>query len=210
MVDVTYAEHYGDLYTGKPIRYIYPQGYGAMRPRSRPWQIALVSCGVCAWLNVFIVGHCSDRFDWEAYNDDQGNNHYFDDDAMKIETRWCGSRPLYMMWFCSVIVTGLSCAYCSVIGYVKARDFAIANNRSQPPGMTGKSDYYVQLEEEWRIEGNRRFSKKDGGYTTYQGDDMSAQESTLKKTIYQADGTPRFFGSQIYKPTQAAVSLTSR
>jgi len=27
MVDTTYAEHYGELYTNKPIRYIYPEGY---------------------------------------------------------------------------------------------------------------------------------------------------------------------------------------
>lgn len=239
MVDTTYAEHYGELYTNKPIRYIYPEGYASMRPRSRPWQIALGLCALFAWLNVFIIGHCSDRFDWEGYynnknngdddangngnyyGDDDANKNYnnnmnFDDDAMKIETGWCGSRPLYMLWVGSVVLTGLSCAYCSIIGYVKARDFAVANGRSQPPGMMGKSDYYVQIEEELLVEGNRRFTKtrNTGGSGTYnsyqQAEEGVAQRSHLKKTIYQSDGTPRFFGGQIYKPTQAAVNLTSR
>ena len=31
-----------------------------------------------------------------------------------------------------------------------------------------------------------------------------------KKTLYQADGTPRYFGGRIYRPTQAAVNMTSR
>ena len=130
---------------------------------------------------------------------------------MVIETRWCGSRTLYFTWVLSVALTGLSFAYCSIIGYVKARDFAVANGRSQPPGMAGKSDYYVQIEEQLGV-GNRRFGAShksnhfgsDNVYSSYQ------DSSGLKKTIYQADGTPRFFGGQIYKPTQAAVSLTSR
>jgi len=185
-----------------------------MRPRSRPWQIALILCAAFAWLNVFIVGHCSDRFDWEQYDDDKYQNQQIDDDAVKIETRWCGSRTLYFGWVLSVALTGLSCAYCSIIGYVKARDFAVANGRSQPPGMVGKSDYYVKLEEELGLEGSRRFGgngngDSSAGYSSYQ-EDGSGNKGTMKKTIYQADGTPRFFGGQIYKPTQAAVSLTSR
>jgi hypothetical protein len=229
MVDTTYSEHYGDAYTGKPLRYIYPQGYGSMRPRSRPWQIALVLCAVFAWLNVFIVGHCSDRFTAQNAqnnnNDDQNandanndyysysNNQQYDDDAQKIEAKWCGSRSLYFIWVLSVALTGVSCAYCSIIGYVKARDFAIANGRSQPPGMAGKSDYYVQLEEDLgddhrRGNGRNRKGGSGGGYKSYQDD--GGEKKTLKKAIYQADGTPRFFGGQIYKPTQAAVNLTSR
>ena len=229
MVDTTYEEHYGDAYTGKPLRYIYPQGYGSMRPRSRPWQISLIACSIFAWLNVFIVGHCSDRFNEQNNANDDGNanandgnnyNNYYgnqqmDDDAQKIESKWCGSRPLYFMWVLSVALMGISCAYCSIIGYVKARDFAIANGRSQPPGMAGKSDYYVQIEEDVG-QGTRRGGRKSRGshrgYESYQQDDDGSAENktTLKKVIYQADGTPRFFGGQIYKPTQAAVNLTSR
>jgi hypothetical protein len=124
MVDTTYAEHYGDAYTGKPIRYIYPQGYGSMRPRSRPWQIALVMFIALAWLNVYIVGHCADRFESQNYNDDQyqnanDNDNYNAndaDDAAVIETKWCGNRNLYFTWVLSVALTGLSFAYCSIIG----------------------------------------------------------------------------------------------
>jgi hypothetical protein len=248
MVDATYAEHYGDAYTGKPLRYIYPKGYGSMRPRSRPWQIALILFLTFAWLNVFIVGHCSDRYNAqnEQNNNDDGqnnnnqnqnqNNYYYynqqiDDDAQKIEAKWCGSRPLYFMWVLSVASTGITCAYCSIIGYVKARDFAIANGRSQPPGMAGKSDYYVQIEEDLREHLRKYKNGKSaasrggkgsaGGYQSYQdanqgGTNQSGSggnggnDKTLKKVIYQADGTPRYLGGQIYKPTQAAVNITSR
>jgi len=216
MVDTTYAEHYGDAYTGKPIRYIYPQGYGSMRPRSRPWQISLVMFTVLAWLNVFIVGHCADRFEAQNYNDDQYQNddaNANDDDAVAIEAKWCGNRNLYFTWVLSVALTGLSFAYCSIIGYVKARDFAVANGRSQPPGMVGKSDYYVQEELGSGAElgaainfGNGNAGEGGIGVTSYQ----NGAGVKVMQTIYQADGTPRFFGGQIYKPTQAAVSLTSR
>jgi hypothetical protein len=74
--------------------------------------------------------------------------------------------------------------------------------------MVGKSDYYVQMEEVvLGLEGGRRFSGLGGGASNA---NASANGVAMKKTIYQADGTPRFFGGQIYKPTQAAVSLTSR
>ena len=258
MVDVTYEEKYGEAYVNKPLRYLYPSGYGNMRPRSRPWQLSVVICTAFAWLNVFIVGHCSDRFDWDNYNfdDANGNNNNnnnnnngedidegqweeyyqagqydFDDDAMMIETRWCGSRPLYFMWVLSVMITGLSCAYCSIVGYIKARDFSVANNRSQLPGMVGKSDYYVKIEEELNCKGNRRFSSEKMNYMmdndsfgessyhprSYQGgrNCMNSKGKKKKKnwfreTMYQADGTPRYFGGRIYRPTQAAVNITSR
>jgi hypothetical protein len=213
IVDAIYEEKYGEKYVDKPIRYIYPHGYGSMRPRSWPWKISIMSTIVFAWLNVFIVGHCSDRYELNYYrNDDQYQANYMDDNAAKIETRWCGSQLLYFMWVLSVMITGLSCAYCSIIGYVKARDFAVGNGRSQPPGMVGNSDYYVQMEN-----GSIRFEKETTeernpksrySYRKYHsGGDL---EGTGTKIIYQADGTPRFFGGKIYHPNQAAVNMTSR
>ena len=99
----------------------------------------------------------------------------------------------------------------------------MANGRSQPPGMVGKSDYYVQEElgsgaglEAGVNFGNANANSGSGfggnageggiGVTSYQ----NGAGVKVKQTIYQADGTPRFFGGQIYRPTQAAVSLTSR
>ncbi len=241
MVDVTYEEKYGEAYVNKPIRYIYPEGYHHLRPKSRPWQISVVLFCTFAWLNIYIVGHCSDKFE-NYYNDgdddngdddndggngNNGNNagyyygQYFDDD------RWCGSRTLYFTWAMSVVITALSCAYCSFFGYIKARDFSVANNRSQQPGMVGRSDYYVQIEEEINCKGNMRFSSRkvprgdesfgggvDSTYSSYQGDGQlngqGKRRGWFKKTLYQADGTPRYFGGRIYRPTQAAVNITSR
>lgn len=184
MSDTFYEEWYGDAYLGGPIKYIYPSGYQSMRPRGGPWRLSIAVCVLFTWLSVFIIGHCSDRVDqsfYETYGD-------IDDDKLAIETRWCGSYALYMMWVVSMLITGLATAYCSVIGYIKMRDFAVANTRSQPPGLLGKSDYYVQL--------------KDNQHPH--------DPEFYQQSIYQSDGNPQFWGSHIYRPTQAAVAVTSR
>jgi hypothetical protein len=170
MPDSSYEEWYGDAYLGGPIKYLYPSGYQSMRPRGGPWRLSIVICLLFTWLSVFIIGHCSDRVDQSLYGDD---------DQVAIQTRWCGSKLLYGMWVMSMLITGLSAAYCSVIGYIKVRDFAVANTRSQPPGLVGKSDYFVV----------------DNGKNA---------------DIYQSDGNPQFWGSHIYRPTQAAAAVTSR
>jgi hypothetical protein len=185
MPDATYEETYGDAYIGGPIRYVYPSGYQSMRPRGGPWKLSMVVCISFTWLSVFIIGHCSDQVDQSLYDQNE-----IDDDTLVMETRWCGSRLLYLMWVISMTITGLATAYCSVIGYIKVRDFAVANVRSQPPGMVGKSDYYIKI------------GDQEGG--------EAATHPHYKKTIYQADGNPQFWGGHIYRPTQAAVAITSR
>ena len=197
MPDATYEETYGDAYVGGPIKYVYPSGYQSMRPRGGPWKLSIAICVSFTWLSVFIIGHCSDRVDQSLYD--------LDDDTLAIETRWCGSRLLYMMWVISMLITGLATAYCSVIGYIKVRDFAVANARSQPPGMVGKSDYYIKIEDNFHS-------------NAFEGRESSGSESSESKnyslnyhrTIYQSDGMPQFWGGHIYRPTQAAVAITSR
>jgi len=195
MPDTTYEEQYGDAYVSAPLKYVYPSGYQSMRPRGGPWKLSIGICFLFTWLSIFTVSHCSDRIDNTQYQ-----NNEIDDDALVIETRWCGSRLLYLMWVVSMLITGLSAAYCSIIGYIKLRDFAVANCRSQPPGMVGKSDYYVEI--------------KDGGRLSPSGGSSSASLSSnpryYQQSIYQADGTPQFWGGHIYRPTQAAVAVTSR
>jgi len=238
MPDASYTEYYGDAYLGGSIKYVYPSGYQSMRPRSGPWKLSIVVCLLFTWLSIFIVGHCSDQVDSNqlkyynnaanSYYDDDANNAnnggeaMIDDDTLVMDIRWCGSRPLYLMWVCSMLITGLAAAYCSVIGYIKVRDFAVGNTRSQPPGVTNgscyKSDYYVQIQDTVAGTG------VDGGIggapphpyypgTTNRSDAGSANSSTTqpyRTSIYQSDGTPQFWGSYIYRPTQAAVAITSR
>jgi hypothetical protein len=190
LADATYEEHYGAAYTGGPIKYIYPSGYQSMRPRSCPWKLSIVVCCLFTWLSVFIVGHCSDQVDEDKYK-----NAQIDDDSLAIDIRWCGSRPLYLMWVASMLITGVSAAYCSVIGYIKVRDFTVANSRSQPPGVIdAKSDYYVSI----------------GGVSATWSQDSHSNPHHQLPAIYQSDGTPQFWGSHIYRPTQAAVAVTSR
>ena len=206
MVDDTYEEYYGDAYISAPIRYIYPSGYGSMRPRSVPWQISVVVCISMSFLTVFIVGHCADQFDEENY-------YYYGDeltDEIIIKTRWCDSRRLYFMWVLSLLITGFSCAYCSIIGYIKARDFAVANGRSQPPGMVGKSDFYVSVEDVESTNAVRSRSRSGRNVEPPRASGAVRVAEGRHKTLYQADGTPRYLGKHIYKPTQAAVHLTSR
>lgn len=190
----TYEEYYGEAYTGGRIRYIYPSGYTSMRPRSCPWKLSIAVCMLFTWLCVFIVGHCADQADV-----DQFANEQIDDDALAMEIRWCGSHPLYFVWVLSMLITGLSAAYCGVIGYIKLRDFAVANIRSHTPCVDeGKSDYYVRIGD-----GVVSSSSK----ATIAGSDVG---SSYQPSIYQSDGTPLFWGSHIYRPTQAAVAVTSR
>lgn len=171
--DAAYEEYYGNAYSGAPLKYIYPNGYQSLRPRSCPWKLSIFVCLFFTWLSIFIIDHCSDM-----QSDEYGKQ--IDDDAAVIDMRWCGSRTLYSMWVLSMLITGLSAAYCGIIGYIKVRDFAVANSRSQPPGICGsKNDYYVNM------------------------DDPVGR-------IYQEDGMPQFWGAHIYKPTQAAVAVTSR
>ncbi|KAG7346018.1 hypothetical protein IV203_005085 [Nitzschia inconspicua] len=222
MPDSTYEEWYGDAYVGGPIKYIYPSGYQSMRPRSGPWKLSIVVCLLFTWLSIFVIGHCSDKaagqydgfynYNKNYYN--QANNNGGDDaqqeqeqhqyyDTNDIDSKWCGSVLLYWLWVISMLITGLATAYCSVIGYIKVRDFAVANSRSQPPGVAvAKSDYYVQI-------------SNNPGRSTLQAHNYPAtgqpiHPSKYQPTIYQADGTPQFWGNQIYRPTQAAVAITSR
>ena len=192
MPDSTYEESYGDAYIGGHIRYVYPSGYQSMRPRGGPWKLSMLVCLSFTWLSVFVIDHCS-----EPVNQSEYNKYEIDDDTLAIETRWCGSRMLYMMWVISMLITGMASAYCGVIGYIKLRDFAVANCRSQPPGMVGKSDYYVSLGDS-----SHHYRGTD--------DPESGEDEQYRRTIYQADGTPQFWGGHIYRPTQAAVAVTSR
>mmetsp|Transcript_48899 Transcript_48899/g.95589 ORF Transcript_48899/g.95589 Transcript_48899/m.95589 type:complete len:465 (+) Transcript_48899:324-1718(+) len=228
--DIAYEERYGDSYVGASLKYLYPQGYTGMRPRGGPWKLSLVIFALFCWLSVFIVGHCAQRVqndqtgnggDDYAGDDDASNKRSYDDDEYMIETHWCGSKMLYTMWVLSGVVTGLSGAYCAIIGYIKVRDFAVANGRSQPPKVDGKSDYYV------RVRGGGMGSGSNGGGhppNTDEGGrrvDPSEVSSVLptyqknggrhyRTSIYQSDGTPQFWGEFIYHPNQAAVAVTSR
>ena len=198
-----YEEYYGDAYTGAPMKYIYPAGYQSMRPRSCPWRLSMIISVLFTWLSIFIVGHCSDQVDADIYY-----NAEIDDDTLMIDVRWCGSRPLYLMWVASMLINGLAAAYCGVIGYVKCRDFAVANTRAQPVSVLWSSpafkagpqpppavsDYYVRL----------------GPADEETASSASGAAPSYRTTIYQADGTPQFWGQQIYRPTQAAVAVTSR
>jgi hypothetical protein len=209
--DVTYEEVYGPAYVGGTIKYIYPTGYQSMRPRSCPWKLSIVVCLLFTWLSVFIVGHCSDQADESAAAAAAASDGSpIDDDALVMEIRWCGSRLLYMMWAASMMVTGLSAAYCSVIGYIKVRDFAVANSRSQPPGIAdGKSDYYVRIRDhqahDYLVPGGSTIIRRSSI-----GTDDGSSIAYYEPTIYQSDGTPQYWGSHIYRPTQAAVAVTSR
>lgn len=162
------------------------------------------------WLSMFIVSHCSDQVDADLYY-----NAEIQDDAFMIEIRWCGSRPLYLLWVASMLINGISAAYCGVIGYVKCRDFAVANTRAQPVSVLWSSpafataaghhqplqppavsDYYVRLGPAVDEETASTASSSGAG--------------PFRPTIYQSNGEPQFWGQQIYRPTQAAVAVTSR
>jgi len=237
MPDATYEEWYGDAYVGGPIRYIYPSGYQSMRPRGGPWKLSIVVCLLFTWLSVFIIGHCSDIYqeNQEGQNDNNNDDaNLYDDDNIdnnvKINEKWCGSLFLYWMWVISMLITGLASAYCGVIGYIKVRDFAVANTRSQPPGIMTVGDYLPSTDGDNQASSNNNKGNSDyyvpigdAGGAARQGYNQRQQSvsttnfrlhqthpAQYHKTIYQADGTPQFWGNQIYRPNQAAVHTVSR
>ncbi|KAL3796153.1 hypothetical protein HJC23_000656 [Cyclotella cryptica] len=220
--DAIYEEHYGDAYVDQLIKYLYPSGYQSMRPRSGPWKLSILICLLFMWLSVFIVGHCYDR--GQEYNSyfghaDDAYLQEVDDDTLVMETRWCGSKLVYFMWFVCVSITMLAMSYCSIIGYIKLRDVAVANGRSQPMGVMtdaiGRSDCYANIENVNTTNGgweNRNGEDKESscsastGYSSYQG----GSGGRRYPSIYQSDGTPQFWGGHIYRPMQAAVAMTNR
>jgi hypothetical protein len=218
--DAIYEEHYGDAYVDQFIKYLYPSGYQSMRPRSGPWKLSILICVLFMWFSVFIVGHCYDR--GQEYNSyfghaDDAYLEEVDDDTLVMETRWCGSKLVYFMWFVCVSITMLAMSYCSIIGYIKLRDVAVANGRSQPMGMMtaaiGRSDCYANIENVNRTgwDGKNGEDKESScsastGYSSYQG----GSGGRRYPSIYQSDGTPQFWGGHIYRPTQAAVAMTNR
>ena len=114
--------------------------------------------------------------------------------------------------FICVSITMLAMSYCSIIGYIKLRDVAVANGRSQPPDMTsntsGRSDCYANIDNVNKTECDDAKSSISltSGYSSYQDGGLEKRYPN----IYQSDGTPQFWGGHIYRPTQAAVSMTNR
>jgi len=227
--DAIYVEHYGDAYVDELIKYLYPTGYQSMRPRSGPWKLSIFIFLLFLWLSVFIVGHCYDRgqreYNYYFGNDDDAYLEEVDDDTLVMETRWCGSKMLYFMWIVSVSITILAMSYCSIIGYVKVRDVAVANGRSLFPGMentvAGKAEY-VMIESVAKggtssgssVMNASEVSGSEFSVTSsYQDGAGGRRTGTTRRyvpSIYQADGTPQFWGGHIYRPTQAAVALSGR
>jgi hypothetical protein len=121
------------------------------------------------------------------------------------------------MWVASMLINGLSAAYCCVIGYIQMRDVAVANARSQPPCESSsrpcKSDYYVRIDEDEpasQVAASTFTSSSSGGDPTHAYYRQHLHPANYRRTLYQADGTPRFWGAHIHHPTQAAAALTNR
>jgi hypothetical protein len=157
------------------------------------------------------VGHCYDRGVRDYYNNNSGSSgggmvddEYLqdvDDDSLLMETRWCGSRPLYFMWLVSVWITVSSSSYCCIIGYVKMRDFVVANGRSQPTGMGGwgnigkgggRSDYYY-LDSGFVGEKDRKFGSggrgRSSGYGVTASIPQAAYAAVAPSTVGSDTGT---------------------
>jgi hypothetical protein len=185
--------------------------------------------------------------DGNVNNNNNNNNAMVDDayleevedDAILMDMRWCGSKLLHYMWMLSVAITMLAMSYCSIIGYVKVRDVAVAAGRSQPAGSfvfgggesgsggSGsfssnddggwRSDYYSKVDNvsSNSRRGNSNDNDEEGGGSSDQNDQYSSYQaggdgSRYVPSIYQSDGMPQFLGGHIYRPTQAAITMTNR
>ena len=79
----------------------------------------------------------------------------------------------------------LSLSYVTLAGYVKTRDWVVANCRSQLVGAFESSDYYS--------------SRNDGFEGPLGGDGY-----------WQYDGTPKWDGKAVTNPSQCAVGISHR
>ncbi len=103
--DAIYNERYGGAYVDRHVRYLHPSGYQSMRQRSGPWRLSVFVLVTFACLCIFVAGHCYDRGARDYYLDGVVGDTYLmnvDDDDLVVETRRCGSRPLYFVWYMSV------------------------------------------------------------------------------------------------------------
>eukprot|EP00957_Ditylum_brightwellii_P212179 15367044-Ditylum_brightwellii.AAC.2 len=91
---------------------------------------------------------------------------------------------------------GVATAYCGIVGYIHTHDFAVANSCSQPPATVGKSDYYVQVDDisvNWHTPNGLVPCTNDGGLDYLSG----GWYTTV-------------LGKHIYRPAQAAVTVTNQ
>lgn len=212
--DAIYEERYGDAYVDQSIKYLYPAGYQSMRPRSGPWKLSVLILIIFACLNIFVVGHCYDQGVRDYYNNNSGStsssgmvdDEYLqdvDDDSLLMETRWCGSRPLYFMWLVSVWITVSSSSYCCIIGYVKMRDFVVANGRSQPTGKGGgRSDYYYldsgfvgEKDRKFGITSNSNSNSRSGRAGVTASIPQAAYAAVAPSTVGSDTGTTSTYSS---------------
>jgi hypothetical protein len=96
------------------------------------------------------VGHCS-------IESTKHNATAPDDDIASQGYSLVRFRPLYLMWVCSMLITGISAAYRSVIGYT-GLDFAVANSRANRWVCGQQVGLYVQTKTDLPVP-----TSKDGG-----------------------------------------------
>ena len=83
------------------------------------------------------------------------------------------------------------------------RDLAVANDRSQPAGVEGRNEFYVQ------VTGKDKANISTKSREMTHNDELYGQ--TYQETsLYQSDGNPQFLGHKIHHPNQAAISAPNR
>jgi hypothetical protein len=236
----TYNETYGyafPLGSTSDFIYEYPEGTSSLKPSLIPWRASILIMTLFIVFSVVIIGHCSDladaqkeeEADEDNNNDDQAaaaaaaaEEEEFDDEYI-LEQRWCGNSDLKAIWTGSLIVSLIATAYGSIIGYVRFRDYVVANCRSQTPGVTLRSDYYFidddnsssnaqyngttqQQRHEKRAEQRER--NEEELYEQLQEQQQGHKQKAFSH--YQASGEPRFKGNSIRWPSQAASHVNTR
>ena len=105
-----------------------------------------------------------------------------------------------MLKFQCLTHIGTSCAYCSIIGYIKARDFAVGNDRSQP-SKEGRNEFYRPMKGKDSVQNTKRNETRN---------DRLYGQTYQESSLYQSDGNPQFLGTYIERPNQAAISAPNR
>ncbi|GMH56733.1 hypothetical protein TrLO_g4285 [Triparma laevis f. longispina] len=201
---------YTDTYsTSKNLSYIYPSSYTFLQPSTFLLRLSLALFLLSTYVCVHIVCKCAYEFEQtfgQRMMEDNGSGDNGDgsgdngsngsgssgsgdttssntinyDNYTALELGFCSSHKIYAGYITSSIFVLLSLSYLSLAGYVKLRDYVVANARSQLGGGWERSDYYSK-----RNEG-------EGG------------------KMWQSDGEPKWEGRRVMEPSEAAIGVNHR
>jgi len=122
-------------------KYVYPQKYKQLKPGVTKFRISILFVMILGLMLVGIPLQCSSRYlsnnqPSEYMQGASGSGDAEESEILAMNSLifgFCSSKSLYSVWISSLILLLLNFSYVCIIGYIRCRDQAVANNRSLSP-----------------------------------------------------------------------------